>query len=142
MSLKEIICQTLYILGHKIVLLAKNTLKLFCYFRLQNWQDAAFLGGPSNAIKAVKEQLGDAGASIDVEEALKAINPEVEARIPQLSRLKQCDNVALTEITETHPIDQVTFSIGIPVPDNNILGATKIDGIGFRIAATRINGSG
>lgn len=139
MSLKEIICKTLDILGHKIVLLARNALELFCYFRLYTWDKAVFLGRPSNAITAVKDQLGDAGASIDVEEALKAINPEVEARIPQLSRLKQCDNVALTEITETHPIDQVTISIGIPVNDNNILGAAKIDGIGFRIAATRIN---
>lgn len=139
MPVKEIICKTLCILGHKIVLLARNTLELFCYFRLYAWKDAAFLGRPSSAITAVKDQLGDAGASIDAEEALQAINPEVEALIPQLGRLKQCDNVALTEITETHPIDQVTISIGIPVNDNNILGAARIDGIGFRIAATRIN---
>lgn len=139
MSLKEIICKTLDILGHKIVLLARNALELFCYFRLYTWDKAVFLGSPSSAITAVKEQLGDAGASIDVEEALKAINPKIEARIPQLSRLKQCDNVALTEITETHPINRVTISIGIPVKDNNILGAAKIDGIGFRIAATKIS---
>lgn len=139
MSIKDIICKTLDILGHKIVLLAKNTLELFCFFRLHSWKEAALLGNPSNAIKAVSEQLGDAGASINPEEALAAINPEVEAIIPQLSRLKACEDVALTEITETHPIDQVTIAIGMQISNNNILGAAIIDGIGFRIAATRKN---
>ena len=137
MSIGDIVCETIEILGHKIELLAKNALKLFCFFRLRSWKTALYLGKPGKAIAAVAEQLGDAGASIDPEEALRAINPEVESMVPQLASLRASSNVALTEITETHPIDQVTISIGIQLLDNNLLGAAKIDGIGFRIAATK-----
>lgn len=138
MPVQDIICKTLDILGHKVILLARNALKLFCFFRLVSWKSAVYLGKPSAAIAAIAVKLGKAGASIDAEEALRAINSEIESVIPQLGFLKQSKNVALTEITETHTIDQISISIGIPMSTNNILGAAIIDGIGFRVEATKM----
>ena len=135
--MSDIICKTLTIFGQTIELIASTAAKVFCYFRLNSWSKAKFFGVPEKAITDISEQLGDAGASIDATAALKAINAEVEAIIPQLAVLKSSANVALTEITELHPIDQVSLSIGIEIKSNNSLGAAKIDGIGFRIEATK-----
>ena len=141
MSVSDIICKTLTILGHKVELLARSAAKLVCYFKLKSWGKALFLGTPKTAITAIADQLGDAGASIDVDTALKAINDQVENVVPQLADLKKSSNVALTELTEIHPIDRVSLSIGISIAENNALGSAKIDGIGFRIEATKEEGS-
>lgn len=138
MAVSEIICQTLNILGNQITLIARSAAKLFCFYQLKSWAQAVFLGKPEEAITAIADELGDAGASIDAATALNAISKEVEKIIPQLTVLKNSSNVALTEITEAHPIDQISLSIGIDITNNNELGPMKIDGIGFRIQATKV----
>lgn len=138
MSVSKIICRTLYIAEHTIELIAWSSAKLFCYFKLHSWSNAKFFGNPKNAITKISEQLDAAGESIDATKALQAIDASVIAIIPQLSDFKKASKVALTEITELHPIDQVSLSIGIELETNNVLGSVKIDGIGFKIQATKI----
>lgn len=138
MPVQKIICKTLDVLGHKIELIARNALKLFCFFRLVDLEEKHYIREPSKVIQAVAVQLGKAGASIDAEEALRAINSKVETVIPQLGFLKQAKKVALTEITENHTLDQISISIGVRMSTNNILGAAIIDGIGFRVEATKM----
>jgi hypothetical protein len=135
--MSDIICKTLVIAGQTIELIASTADKVFCYFQLKSWSKAKFFGKPEKAITDISEQLGDAGASIDSATALEAINAQVVAIIPQLTILKSSANVALTEITELHPIDQISLSIGIQIKSNNDLGPVKIDGIGFRIQTTK-----
>ncbi|MCH2223805.1 MAG: hypothetical protein MK066_03470 [Crocinitomicaceae bacterium] len=135
--MSEIICETLTILKHEVILLARTAAKLVCYFKIKSWAKAIFLGTPKTAITAIADQLGDAGASINADDALNAINDQVEGIIPQLAVLKSSKNVALTEITEVHPIDKISLSVGIEITENNELGSAKIDGIGFRIEATK-----
>ena len=137
MSASEIICQTLDIAGNMVKLVAKNAAKLICYYRLKEWSKAFFLGTPKNAITVTTSQLGAPGASIDPQKALDQITAQVEDIIPQLADLKAATNVALTEITEIHPIDRVSLSIGIPISTHQSLGPVNIDGIGFRIQATK-----
>lgn len=139
MSVSDTVCKTLTILGHKVTLLARTAAKLVCFFKLRSWSKAIFLGTPKTAISAIAEQLGDAGSSIDAEKALNAINKKVEAVIPQLVDFKKSTDVALTEITEVHPIDRISLIVGISITENNALGPAKIDGIGFRIEATKSN---
>lgn len=138
MNLSKIICKTLSIAHKTIELIAWSSAKLFCYFKLDSWSNAKYFGKPENAITTISEQLEDAGNSIDATKALQAINENVIAIIPQLLVLKNAQKVALTEITELHPIDQVTLSIGIKIDTNKLLGPIKIDGIGLKIQATKI----
>lgn len=137
MKSSKIICKTLTIAGQTIELIAATSAKLFCYFRLTSWKDAKYFGKPETAITEIAEQLDTAGKSIDAAKALRAIDDQVLAIVPQLSSLKKATNVALTEITELHSIDQVSLSIGVQVKSDNELGPVKIDGIGFKVQATK-----
>lgn len=135
----NIICKTLTILENQVNLIAKTAAKLICIYKLKSWANAIILGKPETAIIAIAEQLGDAGASINAETALKAIDSEVEKIIPQLATLKNSTKVTLTNITEIHPINSTSLDIGIKIVQNKTLGSAKIDGIGFRIQTKKVN---
>ncbi len=134
----EVICRTISIAGFTIELIARTAARLVCTYQLRKWANAHFLGTPLDAISETAQALGNAGSSINGQEALDNISLEVEEVIPPLARLKTSEMVALTEIIEVHPIDRVSLSIGIPFTQMEVLGPVTIDGIGFKVQATSV----
>ena len=123
--------------GDKVLEWIKGGIVGRCIYRIQTFAGAVFLGTPIAALDEVALKLGAEGEGIDGAAALAQITPALEKRIPQLTTLKNADNVALTGISLFQEESVTVVSIGVKITGNNQVGNVKIDGIGLSVRVNR-----